>query len=331
MLNYDDDALPHAKTDAKDWRESYYCNFFDHHNSQICGVFWQGQRPNAGVGETVLLLSDGKTDLIRSVNLKEIVPEDLPEGRRKAGNQEFTCVEPWKQWRVRYEKGPDWFELDWYQLSDVCDWEWEWGELAGEPAKHFEAAGRVHARGVVGGRKIELSGYGERDRAWGSRNYAPLEVSLWNTTQFPDDVAVHTFLVLMPSGEYRLQGFLHKDGETRDLARVDVTNLVYQSPKGPPVGGQMRYEDDAGRVVEISSFEFLNNLSFGTKKASGGQLGKDLGDADTLMFLSLMNFTRSDGVHGRGMIDYNCWTGSQPASIHAKAPIYSKLYKFGRE
>ena len=39
MLHFDDDKLPHAKNDEHDWRESYYCNFFDQ-NSNLCGVFW---------------------------------------------------------------------------------------------------------------------------------------------------------------------------------------------------------------------------------------------------------------------------------------------------
>ena len=35
MLTYDDDALPHAKGDTKDWRESYYCNFFDQDRKSV--------------------------------------------------------------------------------------------------------------------------------------------------------------------------------------------------------------------------------------------------------------------------------------------------------
>lgn len=77
MLTYDDDALPHAKGDTKDWRESYYCNFFDQ-TSNVCGVFWQGVRPNAGHGEAVFLLVDGATDLVRSVDLKVPITSDVP-------------------------------------------------------------------------------------------------------------------------------------------------------------------------------------------------------------------------------------------------------------
>lgn len=326
MLKYDDDALPHVKSEHVDWRESYYCNFFDHSGGYY-GIFWQGKRPNAGHGEAVFLLADGNGDLIRSMEMKEVVLEDIPEQRRIAAHQHFTCIEPWKHWRMRYEKGDDWFELDWYQLTDVCDWEWE--DLTN--SKHFQLAGKVHGSGVVGGRKIDFNGYGERDRSWGARNYGPLKISVWHTVQFPDDVAIHAFALLVPDGTYRLHGFLHKDGETRGLAKFDI-DLVYESPKGPPCNGRIRYEDDLGRVVKVSNYQLMNYFAFGAKKEDGAQLGSDLSDVSNLMFLSFQRFTRDDGVIGLGMIDYNAWVGQQPASVHAEAPpLYSTLYKFGRE
>lgn len=327
MLKFDDDALPHEKGPGRDWRESYYCNFFDK-NSDLCGVFWQGARPNAGHGEDVFLLFDGDKDLVRSVNLKAPIRDEAPEARRHVGNAEFTCIEPWRHWTVNYRKGDDHFEIDWQQMTDVCDWDWE--DLTN--SKHFQLAGRVRGRGVIGGREIEFTGYGERDRAWGDRNYGPLQVSFWNVAQFPDDVAVHAFVFRSPNEEgYRLHGYLHKDGETRSLKRFE-SHSEFSDRRGPPVNGRIRYEDDAGRVLEVSSYQLKNYLGMGTVKKDGAQLEMDTANADTLMFLTFQRFMRSDGVLGHGMIDYNCWVGEQPASITAEAPpLFSTLYRFGRE
>lgn len=325
MLIHDDDALPHAKTLGKDWRESYYCNFFDQ-QSDLCGVFWQGVRPNAGHGETVFLLVDGATDLVRSVDMKVPVPEDIPKERHKAGRSAFTCVTPWRHWQVRYENQDDWFEIDWRQLSDVCDWEWE--DLTN--SKHFQLAGKVQGHGNIAGRQLQFTGYGERDRAWGDRNYAPLKASLWTVAQFPDDVAIHAFALMQSDGTYRLHGYLHKDGETRGLARFEV-DIIYAGPKGPPENGRARYIDDLGRTVEITSFQRKNHLAFGAGHDDGAQLETDASQAQSLMFLTLQRFMRSDGVLGHGMIDYNCWAGVQPNNIVALAPpLYSTLYTFGR-
>jgi len=326
MLKFEDDALPHEKTDGRDWRESYYCNFFDK-DSDLCGVFWQGTRPNAGHGEAVFLLFDGNKDLVRSVNLKTPLTEDVPEKRSSFGYSTFTCIEPWKHWQVRYERDDDWFEIDWQQLSDVCDWEWE--DLTN--SRHLQIAGKVRGKGLVGGRKIKFNGYGERDRAWGDRNYAPLKVSFWNVAQFPDDVAVHAFAFLVEDGTYRLHGYLHKDGLSSGLVRFE-TDVIYDGPKGPPINGKLRYVDEEGRELEIESFEHKNHLAMGSSHDDGAQLGTDTSESQSLMFLAFHRFNRSDGVTGHGMIDYNCWVGQQPGSILAEAPpLYSILYKYGRE
>ena len=324
MLVHDDDMQPHAKTAGKDWRESYYCNFFDA-QSDLCGVFWQGARPNSGHGEAVFLLLDGARDIVRSVDFKVPLHGAAPEERRKVGNAEFSCVAPWKHWKVSWQSGSDWFRLDWRQLSDVCDWEWE--DLTN--SKHFQVAGKVRGEGEVAGRKIAFTGYGERDRAWGDRNYGPLKVSFWTVIQFPDDVAVHAFALLQADGTYRLHGYLHMDGRTRGLQRFEA-DTVYAGPKGPPENGKLRFVDDQGRVVEIVAYQRKNHLALGAAPDDGAQLGTDSSKSQSLMFLTFQRFTRADGLTGHGMIDYNCWVGNQPAVIRAEAPpLYSTLYRFG--
>jgi hypothetical protein len=325
MLVHDDDAQPHQKTTGNDWRESYYCNFFDQ-RSDVCGVFWQGTRPNSGHGESVVLICDGAKDLVRSLDFKVPVPKDVPEDRRINGAARFTCVEPWKHWTVGYEKGEDRFLLDWRQMSDVCDWEWE--DLTN--SKHYQLAGKVRGSGKLGGRTLDFVGYGERDRAWGDRNYGPLKVSFWTVAQFPDDVAVHAFALLLPDGSYRLHGYLHKDNRTCGLARFEA-DTIYGGERGPPENGKIRYIDDAGRTLDIAAFERKNHIALGAAPTDGAQLGTETSKSQSLMFLTLQRFKRADGVVGNGMIDYNCWVGNQPAHIVATAPtLYSTLYRFGR-
>ena len=102
MLLESDDANAHERGPEHDWRESYYCNFCDPH-SDLCGVAWQGARPNAGHGEAVFVLCDGASNLIRSVDPHvPIAPSADPA--RKIGSQEFVCVESWRRWDVRFEQ-----------------------------------------------------------------------------------------------------------------------------------------------------------------------------------------------------------------------------------
>ena len=212
--------------------------------------------------------------------------------------------------------------------GNFCRADWEWEDLTN--SKHYQLAGKVHGKGVVGGRTIEFDGYGERDRAWGDRNYGPLKVSLWNVVQFPDDVAIHAFSLMQADGTYRLHGYIHKDGVTRGIAKFE-SEIVYAGPKGPPENGRIRYTDDLGRVVEVVSFQRKNHLALGAAPDDGGQLDTDQSKSQSLMFLTFQRFTRADGTVGHGMIDYNCHVGNQPASMVAVAPpLYSTLYPFGR-
>ncbi len=324
MLKFEDDANFHKVGTEIDWRESYYCNFVDL-DSDLVGVAWQGAKENQGQGEAVFLLCDGKTDLIRSVRTDCPLTDGEDPGRHM-GPQRFVCHEPWKRWSAHFDNGESKIDLEWTQLSDTCDWDWE--DITN--SKHFQAAGKVKVSGVAAGRVINFTGYGERDRAWGARNYGPLKFSVFHTAQFPDDVAVHSFVLRDAEGAYRLFGYIHKDGQTRNLARCEA-HLNYDSDRGPPVSGSYLLEDDLGRTVEIESFDIINYVGFGGHD-DGSKLSDDLSTAKNLMFLTFQNFKRSDGVKGKGMIDLNVWPGEQQTHFVSTAPpIFSTLYPYGRE
>lgn len=322
LLSFEDDNAYHPVQEHRDWRESYYVNFADP-NSDLVGVIWQGAKENQQVGDAVFLLCDGKTDLVRSVKMGMPLPPGTDPGRR-LGPQHFVCHAPWRHWSAHYADGDAKLDVDWTQLSETCDWNWE--DLTN--SKHFQAAGKVRVTGSVNGRLIDFEGYGERDRAWGARNYGPLRFSVFMTAQFPDDVAVHSFVLRDRDGGYRLFGYLHKDGITRDLARCEAT-LEYDGERGPPLSGSFHLVDADGREVEMPSFALMNHVAFGGH-GDGSKLGGGLETAQNLMFLTFQSFTRSDGVRGKGMIDLNVWPGEQQSSFLATAPSYSTLYPYGR-
>jgi hypothetical protein len=321
-LSYDDDAAIHELTDNTDWRESYYLNFHDS-TSDLHGVIWQGVKPNRERGEAVLCLWDDTTPLIYSIDMAVPVARDIG-AERAAINAAFTCPEPWDRWDVDYRKAGDELHIEWTRLSETCDW--EWGDLT--DSKHFQAAGRVHVTGTVGGRAIDFQGYGERDRAWGPRNYDPIEFSWFVVAQWPDDVAVHAFAQRI-DGDYRLMGYLHADGKTAPLTEFDASSVTYEPTDGPAKTSHLRWTDTLGRQVE-ADVERINTLSFGT--SSGGS---DLGatepgsQAKGLMYLTTQTYLRPDGVLGKGMIDNNLHAGAAPDNFTAVQPNYSTLYDYG--
>lgn len=323
-LHDDDDATVHEVTAAEDWRESYYCNFADP-GSGLHGVAWQGVRPNMGRGEAVFVLYDGDRPLIHSVDMSIPVPRDIGPERVGLGNQRFECVEPWRRWNVHFDGGTDSVTVRWSQLSETCDWDWE--DLTGG-SKHFQAAGRIHVEATVGGERLEFTGFGERDRAWGPRNYDPIEFSWFVVAHFPDEVAVHGFVQLV-GGEYRLMGYLHAAGRTRPLVRFRADDVVYDPADGPAASALQTFVDDEGRAVSVRS-RCVHHLSFGTAEGGAELQERDPGEqAEGRMYLTFQRFTRTDGVEGSGMIDNNLQAGKAPAAFGAGVPNHSTLYEYG--
>jgi hypothetical protein len=317
-----DDLAAHEKNDALAWRESYYCNFFDH-ESDLHGLAWLGVRPNDERGEVLFALFDGEETLLRHIDFKVPVSRDIGDERRRLGPLEFVPLEPWNHWAIRFDDGDSKIEIDWTQVSAMCDWEWE--DITN--SKHYQGAGRIKVSGNVGDRPIEFSGFGERDRAWGERDYGFWTFVWWLVVQFPDETASHVFLMRDGDGNDRIHGYLHKDGETRNVASYEA-DVEYTPNGGPPERARHKIVDEGGRELILDE---TNRMHFFSFSADGPQV-EDQPPEDMergRMFWTFHRFTRDDGAIGRGMIDYVFWSGNQPEQIRATGPARSSIYEFG--
>lgn len=322
-LHADDDTKIHPPTASPDWRESYYCNFFDHTGGGLYGVAWQGVRPNAGRGEAVFALFDGDSALVRSVNFGVPVARDIGPERTGLVNQCFENIEPWSHWAITYEDERATLRVEWRRLSQICDWEWE--DITN--SKHYQVAGTVSVNGVVDGRDIAFTGFGERDRAWGERNYAGLVHGWWQTVQFPDGVAAHVFTLDLGEGPVRLHGYLHADGETRRLQQCIATDVAYDPQTTLPVNVHQRLIDDAGRELTVTALRPLQWLSF---VSDGAEVYDRAPTVDeSVQSLTFQEFVRSDGVVGRGMVDLTAAAGARPSHFGADGSAFSTLYDYG--
>jgi hypothetical protein len=320
-----DDLAAHEKSDAPAWRESYYCNFFDH-DSGLHGLSWLGVRPNDEHGEALFAIFDGEETLLRHIDFKVPISKDVgDEERRTLGPLSFEPIDPWSHWKVHFDDGESKLEVDWQQTTAMCDWEWE--DITN--SKHFQGAGKVAVKGNIGDREVNFTGTGERDRAWGERDYGFWTYVWWLVAQFRDGTATHVFLMRDQEGNDRLHGYLHQDGETRNLASYEA-DVEYTPNGGPPQAGRHTITDDAGRQLVLAE---TNRMHFFSFSAAGPQVedrppeGMEKGR----MFWTFHKFVREDGLEGRGMIDYVFWSGNQPPHIEANGPIRSSIYDFGLE
>jgi hypothetical protein len=327
MIQFEDDAAAHPKGHELDWRESYYVNFFDH-QSDLYGLCWQGVRPNAGAGEAVFVLFDGKEPLIRSVDMNVPVATDIGPERVALNGTRWRCIEPWAHWRIEHDDDDARATVDWHQMHAPCEWDW------GPPsARRFEFAGRVQVSAEVNDRRVSFSGHGQRDRAWGPRNYAPVDFSWWTVVQFPDEVAIQAYGILLEGGATQVIGYIHQDGVTRGIVDFDITDIELSPGGGPPITARHLVTDDIGRTVELISCEQLNSLMFATDATGAALTEKSPAEgASNRMYLSFYRFTRSDGVVAGGMIDNNIRhrpDENYPQRIHASGKSSSRLLAYG--
>lgn len=323
-LNYEDDLAAHERTEAPAWRESYYMNFFDH-DSDLHGLAWVGVRPNDGRGELLCAVYDGDEPLLRALDFKVPISSEIGQERRHLGPLGFEPVEPWKHWRLNFDDGASTLRVDWQQHSEWCDWDWE--DLTN--SKHYQAAGKVEVEGELNGRHISFTGTGERDRAWGERDYGFWEFVWWLVVQFEDGDASHVFLMRDKEGNDRLHGHLTRDGRTRPLANYSA-EVEYTPDGGPPERLRQVIVDDEGRKLELAGNERMHYFAF---NADGRQVeDAPAGEMDRgRMFWTFHRFVREDGAVGRGMIDYVFHAGNQPRRIECGGPIFSSLYAYGKE
>jgi hypothetical protein len=340
MLRQSDDATIHEASDALDWRESFYVNFFDT-ESRFYGAAWQGLRPNAGVAEAAFLLFDREQAVVRSVELALRVPGDTD--RRRLGHQQFTCLSPWQHWRVDYDDGTAKLQIEWTQTSATID-----HDPTGAPgraaddyvaapadeasfyrvAQHYEATGTISCTGEIDGEPVSFTGFGTRDRAWGPRDYGLMRFMWWQTVQFPDGAAAHVMLLQDADDDMRLFGMVHRDGRSRPAVAASC-DVRYDGENGPPIPGSQRFVDDEGRSIVITAAEPMQIQPFAILPD-----GKDLearrvtSDAEKAYFWTWQRFTREDGVVGHGMIDQAYWPGQQHTTFAATIPT-GRLYDFG--
>jgi len=324
-LKPDDDTAAHPIGHAPHWRESYYCNFFNVQDDTY-GLAWIGVRPNVERGEALFAIFDKDVPLLRYVDFKVPVARDIGAERKHLGPLNFRCVAPYREWEIGFDDSRSQALVKWRRMSDVCDWDWE--DLTA--SKHYQHAGRVEVEANIEGRQVRFSGTGERDRAWGERDYGFWRFVWWLVVQFPDDVASHVFLMRDENGEGRLHGYLHKAGRTRPVSRYQA-QVTYSYEGGPPEQAVQLITDDEGRTLRLTEMQRMNYFAF---TADGPQV-EDAPPPDGLnqglMYWTFNRYQRDDGVMGRGMIDHVCWKGYQQTDIDARGPVRSTLYPFGRD
>ncbi|MGD9380992.1 MAG: hypothetical protein PVI03_00955 [Candidatus Thorarchaeota archaeon] len=163
----DDDEYAHTPTERPDWRESYYFNWVDL-KSGISGFSTIGLLPNASKREFVFALFHNDEREVYFAEPEGAVADDF-QTSLSDGTLSYEVIEPFKEWRIKYSGKNLKADIQWKGRFPAYDF----GRGSGTSwAGHFEQSGAP--RGKVefpDGRIVEFTGFGERDKSWGVRDW----------------------------------------------------------------------------------------------------------------------------------------------------------------
>lgn len=285
-----------------DWMESFYFNMYDRERD-VCAFMRIGLKPNRWEKNMFcyLLMPDGTT-----VGVKETTPYDGPELR--AGGLRYKKVVPEKEWLLEYsgtmkktagnvvEKQNVALSLRFEGVNDIYDYSHSKLESRDSfmliaAAEHMEQFGRLNGELTLDGKKIPLSGLGERDHSWGIGDWVAPTIFTWLSCQFSDDLAFNLTKLIVDQ-QVVDAGFFYNDGMNEPIVRAEV--VTEYAPDGGPRTLRTWLTTDKGRVHEIQG-EVLRTARL---PFPGG-----LERTPSVMFETLAKYKLDDKV-GYGVAEY---------------------------
>jgi len=162
------DEYLHKPTEELNWRESYYFNWVDLDN-KISGFSTIGIVPNQKRREFVFLLflPDNNEIYYKEPSL-ENYNDDINTMLREK-RLEYQLIKPFKKWQINYTSRKISFKITFdtrfptYNFGVDSSASWH---------QHFEASGRIDGTIIFkSGEKVQIKGYGQRDKSWGYRDW----------------------------------------------------------------------------------------------------------------------------------------------------------------
>jgi len=168
MSLHDSDEYLHKPNEESQWRESYYFNWVDIEN-KISGFSTIGIVPNEKKREFVFLLFlQDKNEIYYKEPSFENYDTDIYTMLREK-RLEYRLIEPFKKWQINYTSRKITFKITFetrfptynFGIDSSASWH-----------QHFEASGKIIGTIIFkSGEKIKITGYGQRDKSWGYRDW----------------------------------------------------------------------------------------------------------------------------------------------------------------
>jgi hypothetical protein len=139
------------------------------------------------------------------------------------------------------------------------------------PSHHFEVAGRMAGRIVIGGREIEINALGYRDRSWGPRSWGGMRGTRWWPSVFGPDLCLFLTASLHEPNHYGSYGYMIRDGVPQTLTDVDIGAMLDSDAISPRSGvgrftmsdgqvGALHHERADGVVLHVRGYSAVESI-----------------------------------------------------------------------
>ncbi len=179
----DEDELLHEPSSESKWRESYYFNWVDLQN-EISGFSTIGIVPNENRREFVFILFLKGRNEIYYKEPPLFQYEDNINTMLTDKKLSYKLIKPFKIWQIDYNSRKLKFRIKFetrfstynFGLNSSASWQ-----------QHFEASGKIQGELILkDNKKIDIHGYGQRDKSWGYRDWHQFDKWYAGHLQFKD-------------------------------------------------------------------------------------------------------------------------------------------------
>lgn len=295
-----DTDIVHTKGDHVEWNESFYFSFYDKIND-ICAFMRIGLKPNKPLKNMFcfFMLPDGSY-----IGLKE---DDIYENDNlSAKNLTFHKVQSEKKWNLTFDgkllnfsnkKPVDVsFNFDFESMNKIFDYRecvsgFKEKISQSVASEHLEQFGKATGELKVEGNNYTISGLGERDHSWGTRDWNAPKMWIWLTCQFSEEAALNVTKLTVAEGEVDA-GFVHIGGENLPIVKATINTEYNQD--GSPNSFRMELLDKKGGLHKIDA-KIIKNVKLPFTSGDGKK--------QSIMHETLTEY-KMDGKTGYGIAEY---------------------------
>lgn len=314
------------------WTDRFYFNIHPKDGSSLitCGG---GIFPNARGAHIYgkVSLADGRYWDISAVEQK--LERSLIT---KVGAFTFETLEPMKRWRLllaENESGVSW-DIEYKARAPLWHLKPIYIEKAGKiivQQQHIQQSGYFEGEVKFGSETLSVDGfYGGRDRTWGIRDHANVDMWIWFAAQF-EDRAIAAWLWESKDGtiHYVDGGFCHEDGTlskrfTRFEPKIEFDGLTKK-----PLVAEVLFVDEDGREYNLKAKQGHKNVCVyygGTPASRDNTYPVNMNDPAVQNYVSSVSVSNDklmqyelDGMSGWGIFEtwvcgdgYDKWANSYP-------------------